>query len=203
MPPGATTISKKSARPLRSILISLLSTLPIRISSNENSHGRAVVVNALVMPHLSIFNSPPGRSKIKPPIPISDEIGTSPAFNNQFFDPLNLSNEYNFAQYREAELKHGRVAMVAVLGNTLPDIFREQLVPPEGVLLSPSAGLLFVDVPNGLSALKTVPFFGWVQVLLLVAFLETQVFVQRDKRDLPGDYGLGYFGLRDKARHER
>jgi hypothetical protein len=33
--------------------------------------------------------------------------------------------------------------------------------------------------------------------------LETQVFIQSDPQDMPGDYGLGYFGRRDKARHER
>ena len=77
-----------------------------------------------------------------------------------------MANEDNFAQYREAELKHGRIAMVAVLGNTLPDVFREQLVPGDGAFLSPSAGVTFADVPNGLGGLKAVPLLGWVQVFV-------------------------------------
>jgi hypothetical protein len=142
-------------------------------------------------------------NKMKPPIPISEEIGKSPTFNDQFFDPLNLANEDNFAMYREAELKHGRVAMFAVLGNTLPDVFRDKLVPPPSVYLSPSHDLHFRDVPSGLKALSTVPLLGWIQIFVFIGFLETQVFVQRDMKDLPGDYGLGYFGLRDKSRHKR
>ncbi len=149
---------------------------------------------------LSILNP----NKIKPPIPISSELGTSPTFNYQLFDPLNLCNEDNFASYREAELKHGRIAMLAILGNTLPDIFHSKIIPPCNVYLSPSHNLHFCDVPySGWKALLTIPVMGWVQIVALIGFLETQVFIQRDEKDLPGDYGLGYFGLRDKRRHWR
>ena len=127
-------------------------------------------------------------NKMKPPLPISQEIGTSPTLNYKFFDPLNLANEYNFASFREAELKHGRVAMLATLGNTLPDIFRDQITPPENVYISPSHGLHFRDVPCGLKALKVIPVGGWVQIILFIGFFETQVFIQRDKKDLPGEY---------------
>ncbi len=140
---------------------------------------------------------------MKPPIPIEEELGCSPTFNYQFFDPLNLANEYNFAMYREAELKHGRIAMLATLGNLWPDLLRDQITPPPSVYLSPSNELHFRDVPTGLKALSVVPLWGWFQIVLFIAFLETQVLVQRDKKDLPGDYGVGYFGLRDKAKHWR
>ena len=35
-----------------------------------------------------------------------------------FFDPLGLAppDKENFAKYRESEIKHGRIAMLAVLG---------------------------------------------------------------------------------------
>lgn len=36
--------------------------------------------------------------------------------NDITWDPLNLAKEENLAQYREAELKHGRLAMLAALG---------------------------------------------------------------------------------------
>jgi hypothetical protein len=147
-----------------------------------NTKTSQVVVNGL-----SILNP----NKIKPPIPLSQELGISPSLNYKFFDPLNLANEYNFALYREAELKHGRIAMVAVLGNTIPD-FLPYLNP--GGELQPSTGIKTVsDVPS------TV----WIQIVLLIGFLETQVFIQRGVKDLPGDYGLGYFGVRDNSRHWR
>jgi len=169
--------------------------------------------------------------------PLSEEIGTSPAFNHIFFDPLSLSTESNFATFREAELKHGRVAMLAVVGNSLPELLLPSrvaalsssslssssifppvpndvaimTVPPppplsseaNNIMLSPSNNLAFDDVPFGIHALSVVPIVGWVQILMFVAVLEMFLFVQRDDRDMPGDYGTGYFGLRDKGRHER
>ncbi len=153
--------------------------------------------NESIVSGLSILN----LKKMRPPISIEEEIGCSPTFNYQFFDPLNLANEYNFATYREAELKHGRIAMLATLGNLWPDLLRDQMLPPENVFLSPSRGLTFRDVPTGWKALTIVPFTGWLQIILFVGFLETKVFIQRERRDMPGDYGVGYFGSRDKAKH--
>lgn len=143
----------------------------------------------------------PRFGKRRAPISISEELGTSPTFNYELFDPLDLANEETFASYRESELKHGRVAMLAVIGNVVPDLYREQIVPH--VKLSKSYNISFQDVPCGLKALSTVPLFGWFQILVFIGFLETNVFVQKDIKDMPGDYSTGYFGLRDKARNER
>ena len=135
---------------------------------------------------------------------LSDEIGCSPSFGYRYFDPLNLGSDENFPYFREAELKHGRVAMFATLGMALPDAFRYRLVHHGGdVFLSPSHNLRFDDVPSGLGALRAVPWEGWAQIVAALSFLELFVFRQRDPRDMPGDYGVGYFGLRDKGRHER
>jgi len=128
-------------------------------------------------------------------------ISRLPLFNNEFFDPLGLADDDNFALYREAELKHGRVAMLATLGMTLPDFFRDALVPDD-VYLSRSLELRFQDVPCGLKALGVVPREGWLQILLAVGFVDLFVLVQRDNDAMPGDYNVGYFGLVDKARHE-
>ena len=38
--------------------------------------------------------------------------------------------------------------------------------------LSPSAGLKFADVPNGLAAISKVPAAGWGQILAYMAFCE-------------------------------
>ena len=45
--------------------------------------------------------------------------------------PLNLAEKYpeNLAWFREAELKHGRVAMLAFLGFIVPDAFRIPIEP--------------------------------------------------------------------------
>ncbi len=161
----------------------------------------ALAFLAIVQPSnsliLSIFN------KRRAPIPLSEELGTSPTLNYKYFDPLNFATEENFAILREAELKHGRIAMLAVLGNVVPDLFRDQLVPPIPVLLSISNELWFQDVPCGIDALRLVPVMGWLQIIAFCGFLERKVFVQKDKRAMPGDYGTGYFGVRDKGANER
>ena len=168
-----------------------------------------LITTARIQPTSSLSIPNPRRilrpNKIKPPIPISEELGTSPSLNYQFFDPLNIANEDNFARLREAELKHGRVAMLAVLGNTLPELFPDEIIPPCNFYLSPSQELPFCEVlpPTGITTLTTVPILGWVQIVVLIWFLETRVLIQRDARDLPGDYGTGYFGLRDKSKHWR
>jgi light-harvesting complex I chlorophyll a/b binding protein 1 len=160
-----------------------------------------------------IFGSPSSASKTstftffqkrKAPVAISEELGLSPTFAYQFFDPLNLATENNFAIYREQELKHGRVAMLAVLGNSpFPNILRHLVPHSESLLLSPSHDVYFDDVPLGLGAINVVPILGWIQIIIFIGILETQVFIQREAKAMPGDYGTGYFGLRDKSRHER
>jgi Chlorophyll A-B binding protein len=59
--------------------------------------------------------------------------------------------------------------------------------------LSPSEGLEFSDVPNGLGALGVVPLSGWVQVAVVIGAHELIV-KQRDGK-APGDFGTGYFGV--------
>jgi len=59
--------------------------------------------------------------------------------------------------------------------------------------LSPSAGLEFKDVPNGLAAWDVVPMFGWVQMIVLIGVHE--LVVQQREGKVPGDFGTGYFGI--------
>ena len=142
--------------------------------------------------------------KRKAPIYISEELGLSPTFQYTFFDPLNLATEENFAYHREAELKHARIAMLAILGNSpLPNLLRWLVPQSHSLMLSPSHHVAFDDVPLGLGAFNVVPLLGWIQIVIFIGCLETQVFVQRDPKAMPGDYGTGYFGIRDKSRHER
>lgn len=132
---------------------------------------------------------------------IAEEIGCSPALNYELFDPLNLASDDTFPRYREMELKHGRVAMLATVGMGVPDLF-PSIVPRE-LMLSRLYNMQFGDIPCGLKALSVLPWEGWLQIVAAIGVIELFVLRQRDSRDMPGDYGLGYFGLRDKGRHER
>ena len=152
--------------------------------------------NSFVLPVLSIL------SRRRAPIPLSEELGTSPTLSYKYFDPFNFATEDNFAILREAELKHGRIAMLAVIGNIVPENY-PNLVPPIPILLSYSNELWFQDIPTGIDAIRLVPFLGWVQMIFFCGFLERRVFIQKDPSDMPGDYGTGYFGVSDKGKNER
>lgn len=111
-----------------------------------------------------------------------------------YFDPLGLikngpygTPEDNFNHYRGVEVKHGRIAMAAFLGNIVAENYRF-----EG-FLSPSLNLKFSDLPTGLAGLKAVPLEGFVQIAVLIGLHEIAV-KQREGRQ-PGDFGLGYFGV--------
>ena len=151
---------------------------------------------------LQIFSRKPKTLKL------SDEMGVSSffPFQNRFFDPFGLANENNFATYREAELKHGRVAMIATIGMFIPDILQDNNILQniqKQMYLSPSYDLKFIDIPYGLKAIQVVPWIGWLQLIIALGILETTVFIQRNPNDMPGDYQVGYFGLIDKGRHEK
>jgi len=131
------------------------------------------------------------------PPPIAEELGTSPTLSkllgeeSYFFDPLELSNDANFARFREAELKHGRLAMLAVLESMLVPILKRTTTLPS-------------DFPQGIwNSLQSHSIEDYVKVVLVCGFLETAVWVQKDPQDMPGDYGTGFFGVRDKGVNER
>merc|ERR1711920_1187970 len=54
-------------------------------------------------------------------------------------------------------------------------------------MLSPTKGLAFEDVPNGLQAFSKVPALGWAQMFLFVGLVETGLFKADPTRD-PGDF---------------
>merc|ERR1712050_342956 len=70
------------------------------------------------------------------------------------------------------ELKHGRVSMYACIGYFVPEYFKWP------GYLSPSGGIKFSDVPNGLGAFSKVPVFGWLQIVLFCGFVENTAFFQ-------------------------
>ena len=80
-----------------------------------------------------------------------------------FWDPAGFTkdgNADNFARRRQTELKHGRIAMLATMGYITPEFSKWP------GYLSPTLGIKFADVPNGLAAISKVPISGWTQILL-------------------------------------
>nr|AKR52924.1 chloroplast fucoxanthin chlorophyll A/C protein [Polykrikos lebourae] len=118
------------------------------------------------------------------------EIGTTMPF--KYFDPLGLGkndDEADFRRRRCAEIKNGRVAMLACMGYIAPEFSR---FPG---YCSPSYALKFTDIPNGIAALYKLPFEGWIQIGVFIGFLELFPFWQFADR-APGDFkGAGRLGI--------
>merc|ERR1711879_1032622 len=95
------------------------------------------------------------------------ELGVQPPVG--FWDPLGFASDGDvevFSRRRAIEIKHGRISMIACLGYITPEYVR---FPG---LLSPSKGLAFEDVPNGLKAFSKVPGVGWAQIFLFCGFVD-------------------------------
>ena len=80
---------------------------------------------------------------------------------------------------------------------------RWQLAAFSGLLrpgfLSPSAGLKFADIPNGLAAVSKVPVAGWAQIAAYFGFVEFSGGFDDYKSGTPGDYGFKVLTSSDPA----
>ena len=65
--------------------------------------------------------------------------------------------------------------------------------------LSPSAGLKFADIPNGLAAVAKVPVAGWAQIAAYFGFVEFSGGFDDYKTGTPGDYGFKVLTSSDPA----
>ncbi len=125
------------------------------------------VILSLALATASAFVAPKAASAPKTVVQsdFSGEVGVIKPTG--FFDPLKLSadiSEETFAQYRAAELKHGRVAQLAVLGYVVPEVYRFPFdIAP---------GLKCADVPNGVAAIDAIPALGWFQMAFLIGAVD-------------------------------
>jgi len=125
-----------------------------------------------------------------------DELGVQAPVG--FWDPVGYSKDGNvssFKRRRETELKHGRVSMYACIGYIVPEYFKWP------GYLSPSQGLQFADIPNGLAAISKVPSGGWTQIVAFLGIYE--FFIYRYNGSEPGNYGAGFPGVKDEESRKR
>merc|ERR1719375_2328818 len=118
-----------------------------------------------------------------------------------FWDPLGLSKDGDveaFQRRRQTELKHGRISMLATMGYMTPEITGK--FPG---LLSPSMGLKFADVPNGLSALSKVPALGWAQIIGYCGFCELSQDQSAGTPGARGEFGFKVLTSSDPVQKER
>jgi hypothetical protein len=107
-----------------------------------------------------------------------------------FWDPFGLANdidEETFTKYRTAELKHGRVSMLAVTGLIAAQYARF----PGGI--GYDFDLKFDDIENGVTALSQIPAFGWFQIGASIGWWEIYGWEQVEG-STPGDFGFNSYG---------
>ncbi|CAL1136411.1 unnamed protein product [Cladocopium goreaui] len=143
--------------------------------------GRKALVN--VKPHLVTMTA------------FENELGVQAPVG--FWDPAGFTADgsvENFKRRRQTELKHGRISMLATMGYITPEITGK--FPG---YLSPSAGLKFADVPNGLAAISKVPAAGWGQILAYMAFCEVSQDQSPGTPAAAGDFGFKVLTASDPA----
>ena len=129
-----------------------------------------------------------------------DELGAQEPLG--FWDPLNMVygvDQERFDRLRYVELKHGRIAQLAVLGH---------ITTTAGIHLPgaiDNAGLKFADIGNGWAGSLQVPQAGALQILAFIGFLE--IFVMKDVKgtgEFPGDFRNGFdFGWDKYSEEEK
>ncbi|CAB1110963.1 unnamed protein product [Ectocarpus sp. CCAP 1310/34] len=127
----------------------------------------------------------PAKSSSAMKMSFESEIGAQPPLG--FWDPLGLladADQERFERLRYVEVKHGRIAMLAIAGH-----LTQQNVRLPG-MLSNSADLSFADMPNGVAALSKIPPAGLAQIFAFVGFLELAV-MKNVEGSFPGDFTNG------------
>ncbi|CAM9274106.1 unnamed protein product [Scytosiphon promiscuus] len=94
------------------------------------------------------------------------------------FDPLGFSEEGDLKKYRRAELKHGRVAMLGVVGT----IWQEFSVLP---------GLGYSPTKNLFQAIADAPWLAILQIVVFVGIFDLQsTKYDMEQGRVPGDIGF-------------
>lgn len=103
---------------------------------------------------------------------------------------LDGADEARFNRLRYVEVKHGRIAMLAVLGH---------ITTSSGVRLPGNidySGTSFASIKTGIAGISDIPQAGLLQILAFIGFLE--VFIMKDNagNEFPGDLRNGMFAYK-------
>mmetsp|Transcript_21676 Transcript_21676/g.23229 ORF Transcript_21676/g.23229 Transcript_21676/m.23229 type:complete len:208 (-) Transcript_21676:178-801(-) len=121
-----------------------------------------------------------------------DELGAQPPLG--FFDPIDLvgsADQETFDNLRYVEIKHGRISMLAFLGNIITRPGADIHLPGN----IDKAGDAFASYPNGWAAIQgpdAIPGSGLAQLIVFIAVLELAVMKDvNGLAEFPGDFRNG------------
>jgi len=132
----------------------------------------------------------PTQSSVRTSVAVeaySEQIGITEPLG--FYDPLKLlqsGDPAKFERLRYVELKHGRIAMLAVVGY-IATACGNRL--PGDLTLS---GVKFSDIPSGFGSLAAIPAAGLCQILFFIGLLETSFMRDWVGGESPGDFRNKY-----------
>jgi len=115
------------------------------------------------------------------------------------FDPLKLAETYHplVPYFRESEIRHGRTAMLAVLGYIVPDFLR---IPGEAY--SFDAVPKTVDAHDALIVGPMHQLLLWISLWDIVITYPAIQALNKGERE-PGDYGFNFFAPKDAAAYKK
>jgi len=160
-------------------------------------------------------NQPP-RTDVSRKALIDDAFGISIETGNKC-PPIGRAllvdaNEDGIKWWQNAEIKHGRAAMVAVIGYLIQKwgVHMPLYLGPTGSnvfhpesskdwLLSTTTGVTFTDISHAapLDTLSMVPNAGWLQIAFAAGLFELTAWKRQwsDDNPIPGDYGYDPLGF--------
>lgn len=113
---------------------------------------------------------------------------------------LDGADEERFNRLRYIEIKHGRIAMLGVLGH-IHTTFGARL--PGDIDYS---GTSFSSIRTGIAGLRDIPTAGLIQIVAFIGFLELFIMKDKGKGEFPGDLRNGMFkwpGTEDELMEKR
>jgi len=153
---------------------------------------RTVLAAALVASADAFSPTVVGRSS-SVQMGVNDMIGVGPETANKVFDPYGfatMGGDETLKFFRHAEIKHGRVAMAAVVGL----LFHINHIHFDG-MLSPTYGVSFESLSQmgPFDAWNAIPLLGQMQIIFTIAGLEhasecLNPAGHYTKGGMPGDY---------------
>jgi len=129
---------------------------------------------------------------LKPGSPLEDCV----MVGNKGFDPVGFAKDLEtLDNYREAEIKHGRLAMLAALGWPASERLQPILAKQFGATDLLAKGEKAPSILNG--GLENINPLFFVGILAFTAFVETEVLNKVKKREnrQPGDLGFDPLGF--------
>ena len=147
---------------------------------------KSVIAASLIASAAAFVPAQQSRASVATNMAFENELGAQAPLG--FFDPLGLvadGDQAKFDRLRYVEIKHGRIAMLAVVGYLTAESGTRL---PGDIDLS---GTAFTDIPNGFAALKAIPAGGLVQILLFIGLLEAEVMKDITGGEFVGDFRNG------------